>query len=196
MEEITLIREAQQGSVESFNALVLYYQTSVYNVAYRLIGESDVAADATQEAFISAYNHLPQFRGGSFKSWLMRIVTNACYDEMRRRKRRPAVSLEDLSDNPGAQLISPTETPESAAQRAALNRVIQDCLGGLSEDHRLVAILSDVQNYDYQEIADITRVSIGTVKSRLSRARQRLRDCLQGAGELLPETYRLNIVKD
>src|SRR5262245_30534664 len=110
MEEITLIREAQQGSVESFNALVLYYQTSVYNVAYRLIGESDVAADATQEAFISAYNHLPQFRGGSFKSWLMRIVTNACYDEMRRRKRRPAVSLEDLSDNPGAQLISPTET--------------------------------------------------------------------------------------
>ena len=196
MDDSTLIHEAQQGSVESFNALVLQYQTSVYNVAYRLIGDSEVAADATQEAFISAYNHLPQFRGGSFKSWLMRIVTNACYDEMRRRKRRPAVSLEDLSDDPETQLVSPTETPESAAQRSALNSVIQDCLGGLSEDHRLVAILSDVQHYDYQEIANITRVSVGTVKSRLSRARQRLRDCLQSAGELLPESYRLNNMKD
>src|SRR3954466_5151398 len=109
MDELALIHEAQRGSVDSFNTLVLHYQSSAYNLAYRLIGDADAAADATQEAFISAYGHLPQFRGGSFKSWLLRIVSNACYDEMRRRKRRPALSLDDL---PGEiQLVSQTESP-------------------------------------------------------------------------------------
>src|SRR5215475_13101222 len=98
MDELALIKEAHRGHVESFNTLVLHYQVSVFNLAYRLIGETDAAADATQEAFISAYGHLSQFRGGSFKSWLMRIVTNSCYDELRRRKRRPSMSLDD-SDN-------------------------------------------------------------------------------------------------
>jgi RNA polymerase sigma-70 factor, ECF subfamily len=190
MDELALIHEAQRGSVESFNTLVLHYQSSAYNLAYRLIGDTDAAADATQEAFISAYGHLPQFRGGSFKSWLMRIVTNACYDELRRRKRRPAVSLDDL---PGeVQLVSTAESPEHTVQRNALSRVIQDCLDALSSDQRLVSVLCDVQGYDYQQIAEIAQVSLGTVKSRISRARHNLRDCLQGAGELLPESYRLN----
>ncbi len=192
MDEQALIREAQHGNVNSFNSLVLYYQGSAYNLAYRLIGEPDAAADATQEAFIAAYNHLPQFRGGTFKAWLMRIVTNACYDEMRRRKRRPAVSLDEMTDAGEVQLISPSESLESTAQRNALNRIIQDCLDGLSDDHRLVTVLCDVQGYDYQEIAAIARLSLGTVKSRISRARQHLRDCLQGAGELLPDAYRLD----
>ncbi len=190
MDELALIQEAQRGDVDSFNTLVLHYQGSAYNLAYRLIGESEAAADATQEAFISAYGHLPQFRGGSFKSWLLRIVTNACYDELRRRKRRPALSLDDLPTE--VQLVSPAESPEHAAQRKALSQVIQDCLDGLSTDQRLVTVLCDVHDYDYQEIAEIAQISLGTVKSRLSRARQHLRDCLQDAGELLPESYRLN----
>ena len=191
MDELALIRDAQGGKVESFNTLVLAYQSSVYNLAYRLIGDSEIAADATQEAFIAAYGHLASFRGGSFKAWLMRIVTNACYDEMRRRKRRPTVSLDNPDDEQEIQLVSTSDSPETLAQRNALNRVIQDCLDGLPDDQRLAAILCDVQGYDYQEIASIARVSLGTVKSRISRARQRLRDCLQGAGELLPESYRL-----
>jgi len=192
MDELALIQEAQRGEVDSFNTLILHYQTSAYNLAYRLMGETDGASDATQEAFISAFAHLPQFRGGSFKSWLMRIVTNACYDELRRRKRRPAVSLDDLSSNADEQFSSHSENPESVVQRDALNRAIQDCLDGLPFDQRIVTVLCDVQGYDYQEIATITHISLGTVKSRISRARQRLRDCLQGAGELLPESYRLN----
>jgi RNA polymerase sigma-70 factor (ECF subfamily) len=192
MDELALIQEAQRGEVDSFNTLILHYQTSAYNLAYRLMGETDSASDATQEAFISAYAHLPQFRGGSFKSWLMRIVTNACYDELRRRKRRPAVSLDDLSSNADEQFSSHSENPESVVQRDALNRAIQDCLDGLPFEQRVVTVLCDVQGYDYQEIATITHISLGTVKSRISRARQRLRDCLQGAGELLPESYRLN----
>jgi RNA polymerase sigma-70 factor (ECF subfamily) len=192
MDELALIHEAQHGNVSSFNTLILHYQSSAYNLAYRLIGEPDAAADATQEAFISAYAHIMQFRGGSFKSWLMRIVTNACYDELRRRKRRPAVSLDDPGADTELQLVSPGEGPESLAQLNALNRIIQDCLDGLPSEQRLVTVLCDVQGYDYQEIAAIAQVSLGTVKSRISRARQRLRDCLQDAGELLPESYRLN----
>src|SRR5215468_9660727 len=134
MDELALIRDAQRGDVESFNTLVLHYQSSVYNLAYRLTGEADSAADASQEAFISAYGHLSQFRGGSFKSWLMRIVTNACYDEMRRRKRRPSLSLDDPTSETELQLISTGDGPETVAQRNALNRVIQDCLDGLPDE--------------------------------------------------------------
>jgi RNA polymerase sigma-70 factor (ECF subfamily) len=192
MDELALIREAQKGNVESFNTLVLHHQTSVFNLAYRLTGESESAADATQEAFISAYGHLSQFRGGSFKSWLMRIVTNTCYDELRRRKRRPSISLDDPDNGSAERLISPAESPEATVQRNALNRAIQDCLDDLSDEQRLVTVLCDVQGYDYQEISQIASISLGTVKSRISRARQRLRDCLQAAAELLPESYRLN----
>jgi RNA polymerase sigma-70 factor, ECF subfamily len=194
MDENALIQRAQRGDVEAFNRLVLQFQSNVYNLAYRLTGEPESAADATQDAFISAFNHLNQFRGGSFKSWLLRIVTNIVYDERRRQKRRPAVSLDELAGESEAEprLVGTTEGPETTAQRNALNRVIQDCLDGLNDEQRVVAVLADVQGYDYQEISDIARVPLGTIKSRLSRARQNLRDCLQGAGELLPEIYRLH----
>jgi len=118
MDEPALIRQAQDGDLNAFNRLVLEYQTQVYNLAYRIMGDEDSAADAAQEAFISAYKHLGYYRGGSFKAWLLRIVTNACYDELRRRKRRPAASLEALAvvetgpDADGeAQLVSEAESP-------------------------------------------------------------------------------------
>ncbi|MEK7326148.1 MAG: sigma-70 family RNA polymerase sigma factor, partial [Chloroflexota bacterium] len=116
MDEPALIQHAQRGDLDSFNRLVLEYQSLVYNLAYRIMGDGDSASDATQEAFISAYKNIRSYRGGSFKGWLMRIVTNACYDELRRRKRRPAASLEALSvvetgpDADGeAQLVSEAE---------------------------------------------------------------------------------------
>jgi RNA polymerase sigma-70 factor (ECF subfamily) len=194
VDELALIQAAQHGDVDSFNTLVLAYQTRAYNLAYRLISEPDAAADATQEAFIAAYNNLRQFRGGSFKAWLMRIVTNACYDELRRRKRRPVISTEELeNDGSDGHLVSePEGSPEHIVDQHALGQAIQDCLDGLNADYRLVTVLSDIQGYEYREIAEIARVSLGTVKSRLSRARQHLRDCLQGVGELLPDMYRLN----
>lgn len=193
MDEVALIEQAQQGDVTAFNRLVLHYQESIYNVAYRVMGEPQAAEDATQDAFISAYNSLGRFRGGSFKSWLMRIATNACYDELRRRKRRPQTSLEQLTeDNESfAFLRSPQEGPEGTQQRLELVRAIEDCLQTLPDDQRITAVLGDVEGYNYQEIADITSVSLGTVKSRMSRARSKLRDCLQGFQELLPANYRL-----
>jgi RNA polymerase sigma-70 factor (ECF subfamily) len=198
MDEPALIREAQRGDLDAFNRLVLEYQTPVYNLAYRIMGEGDSAADAAQEAFLSAHQHLHHYRGGSFKAWLMRIVTNACYDELRRRKRRPAVSLEALTvvgEGPDAgseaALISRDESPEDHAERAELAQAIQDCLNRLPDDMRVVAVLCDVQGLDYAEIAASIGAALGTVKSRLSRARARLRDCLQGVRELLPAAFRL-----
>jgi len=198
MDEPALILEAQRGDLDAFNRLVLDYQTPVYNLAYRIMGEGDSAADAAQETFISAHKNLHHYRGGSFKAWLMRIVTNACYDELRRRKRRPAASLEALTVVPEgpdadseASLASKDESPEDHAERVELARAIQDCLNRLPDDMRTVAVMCDVQGMDYAEIADNIGAALGTVKSRLSRARARLRDCLQGVRELLPAAFRL-----
>jgi RNA polymerase sigma factor (sigma-70 family) len=200
MDEPSLIRDAQRGDLEAFNRLVLAHQSRVYNLAYRIIGETDAAADATQDAFLSAYRNLRGYRGGSFVGWLLRIVTNACYDELRRRKRRPAISLEMLEeadagpdpveDAPGS-LTSVQERPEAAVERTELARAIQDCLDHLPLEFRTVAILADVQGYDYREIAEVVSTPVGTVKSRLARARLRLRDCLQRFRELLPAAFRL-----
>jgi RNA polymerase sigma-70 factor (ECF subfamily) len=194
MDEEALIKKAQKGDIAAFNRLVLHYQEAVYNVAYRIMGEPQSAEDATQEAFISAYHALNSFRGGSFKSWLMRIATNACYDELRRRKRRPQTSLDKLTDENESfvYLRSADDSPEVAQQRLEVMHAIEDCLRALPDDQRITAVLCDVEGYDYQEIAGITGVSLGTVKSRMSRARARLRECLQEVKELLPASYRLS----
>jgi len=198
VDESALIRQAQHGDLEAFNRLILVYQNQVYNLAYRLMGDSASAADATQEAFISAFRGLRRYRGGSFRAWLLRIVRNACYDEFRRRKRRPATSLDTLSpfsDGPepdgSTALISSHEEPEAAAEGAELTQAIEDCLKRLPPDYRTVTVLVDIQGYDYREAATVVGKPIGTIKSRLSRARARLRDCLQEYRELLPSAFRL-----
>jgi RNA polymerase sigma-70 factor (ECF subfamily) len=194
MDEASLIKQAQDGDVSAYNTLVLHYQDRLYNLAYRIIGEPDAAADATQEAFISAYKALRRFRGGNFKAWLMRIVTNACYDELRRRKRRPQSSLDELTElNESSPLLVSQNSPgpEDHQQNVELVQAIQRCLEELTDEQRTAAVLCDVEGYDYSEIADIMSTSLGTVKSRLSRARAKLRDCLQGTAELLPSEYRL-----
>ena len=195
MNEESLIQQAQGGYVVAFNRLVVQYQELVFNVAYRIMGDPAVAEDVTQETFITAYQSLRSFRGGSFKSWLMRVATNRCYDELRRRKRRPQSSLDEIMDENEsfAFLRSPQDGPEVHRQRVELALVIERCLKDLPDDQRIVTVLGDVEGYDYQEIANITRVSLGTVKSRISRARAKLRDCLQSVGgELLPAAYRLD----
>jgi len=194
MDETSLIAAAQQGRVDAFNELVLAYQQQVYNLAYRILGDPASAADAAQETFISAFQSLARFRGGSFKSYLLRIVSNRCYDELRRRKRRPTVSFEDFDEvdeeaNPA--LINGHEGPEEHTERQEMARVIQAGIETLSPDQRITLVLSDVQGLSYQEIAETTDVSLGTVKSRLARARGKLRDYLRSQGELLPARYRL-----
>jgi RNA polymerase sigma-70 factor (ECF subfamily) len=193
--EPQLIRQAQHGDLDAFNALVLHYQDRAYTVAYRIMSDPASAADATQEAFITAFRRLDTYRGGSFKAWLLRIVTNTCYDELRRRKRRPATSIDDL---PGAELDDgpalpdDAPTPEQVAQQSELNQAIQDCINSLGEAQRIILVLCDIEELSYQEVAGIAGVKVGTVESRLSRARVSVRDCLQTFQELLPAAFRLN----
>jgi RNA polymerase sigma factor (sigma-70 family) len=192
-EELRFVEAARRGDVESFNALVRLYEGRVYNLCYRMLGDADSAADAAQEAFLSAYRNLRAFRGGSFRSWLLRIATNACYDTLRARKRRPSVSLDagadDEDDASPLQLPDPSESPDETALRRELAGAIQQGLAALPEDQRAVLILSDIEGLSYEEIAVVTGANLGTVKSRLSRGRARLRDVLR-AGELLPARYR------
>lgn len=194
-EELGLIETAQSGDLDAFNALVLRYQDAVYGVALRIMGDPHRAADAAQEAFITAYRRLETFRGGNFKSWILRIATNQCYDELRRLKRRPATSMQDLPDadsDDGPALPDDADTPEEAMQQRELNRAIAQCIEGLGDDQRAVLVLSDVEGMSYQEVAEITGANLGTIKSRLSRARAAVRDCLQSVQELLPSAFRLS----
>lgn len=192
-EEQRLVEAGQRGDVDAFNQLVRLYETRVYNLCFRMLGDPDLAADVTQDSFISAYRNLAKFRGGMFRSWLLRIATNACYDALRARKRRRVTSLQAMSEDEdggtGFELPDNSESPDEFALRRELGIAIQRGLEALPEDQRVVVILSDVQGMAYEEIAEVTGANLGTVKSRLSRGRARLRDILK-AGELLPSKFR------
>lgn len=195
MDEQALILSALHGDMDAANRLVLAYQDIVYNTAYRIMGEGDSADDATQEAFISMYQKLHTYRGGSFKSWMLRIVTNTCYDELRRRKRRPVTALEPENED-GDRIDSPSwmadekQNPEDDYETAELNMAIKHCLDELDDSFRMVVVLVDISGEDYESVSKAIKKPLGTVKSRLSRARQKLQECLQGFWELLPGKFR------
>ena len=198
MDESDLIQTAQHGDLDSFNTLILHYQDLVFHTALRILGDEDLAADAAQEAFISAFRSINSFRGGSFKAWLMRTVTNACYDELRRQKRRPTTPLEpDATRADGEEMDSPrwladpNMTPAEQSEANELEHAIQHCLDTLPTEFRTVVVLADIQGLDYSEVATAVRVPLGTIKSRLARARLRLRECLRSFEELLPSSFRL-----
>ncbi|NOT04812.1 MAG: sigma-70 family RNA polymerase sigma factor [Anaerolineales bacterium] len=196
MDETALIHSAQNGDLDSFNTLILHYQDSVFHTALRILGDEDLAEDAAQEAFISAFRSISTFRGGSFKAWLMRTVTNACYDELRRQKRRPTTPLEpETSDGEEMDspkwLADPNMTPAERSEADELEHAVQHCLDALPMEFRTVVVMADIQGMDYSEVATASKVPLGTIKSRLARARLRLRECLRGFEELLPSSYRL-----
>ncbi len=195
MDERGMIAAAQQGDVPAFNQLVRTYQGIVYHTAFRMLGDSDAAADAAQDTFVSAYKNLRSFRGGSFKAWLLRIVTNSCYDQLRVKQRKPTASLDALlldPDNPAPGLgETREESPQDHAERAELSSIIQKGLQTMPMEQRATLVLSDIDGFAYEEIAQITGTNVGTVKSRLSRARAHLREFLLAQEELLPSSYRL-----
>lgn len=195
MDEQGCIRAAQKGDTAAFNQLVREHQSLVYRTAFRVLGDQPSAEDATQDAFVSAFKHIKSFRGGSFKGWLLRIVTNTCYDQLRVKQRRPVASLDALlldpdDPAPGMDRAAP-DTPEDAAERQELNAAIQKGLLTLAPDQRITLVLVDIEGLDYEQVASATGTNIGTVKSRLSRARSHLRDFLVNQEELVPARYRL-----
>ena len=180
MDEQTLIYSAQRGNLEAFNELVLLYQDFLFRIAMNVLGDEEAAADATQQAFISAFCNLRFFRGGSLRSWLSRITVNACYDELRRIVRTKDVPLQVYDQEgdkmgPSLWLSDPEPSPEARAEMNELLDTIQACLQALPEHYRLAAQLVDLEGFSYEEAANALDVPTGTVKSRLARARNHLR---------------------
>jgi RNA polymerase sigma-70 factor (ECF subfamily) len=185
-EDSRLVTLSQEGNLAAFNALVETYQGQVYNLCWRMLGLRQAAEDAAQEAFLSAYLNIRRFRGPSFRAWLLRIAANAATDELRRRRRRPQVSLEApiSSSDTALDLPDPSAGPEEWALRCEETSHIQAALLTLPLEQRLTVILSDVQGLSYEEVGQAMGSSLGTVKSRLSRGRARLRRYLLEQGEL------------
>ena len=177
-----LVRAAQRGDLDAYNRLVRAYERQAYAVALRLMRRPELAEDATQDAFIQAYRALDTFRGGYFRAWLLRIVTNRCYDMLRSATRRAADSLDDqiFEAEPHWSSVAAPDDPVGAATRAELGRLLEGALAKLPDDQRLTVVLCDVQGYAYEEAAEIMGVALGTVKSRLSRARSALREVVRG----------------
>jgi len=199
-DEEKLIVRSQQGDISAFNQLVLHHQQVVYNTVFRLLGDYDTAADVTQEAFISAFRAIHTYRGKSlFRTWLLRISTNLACDHWRRIRRHPSESLEAVADEEESYTPSLIEAlaqtgsdsnPEENLLTQELQELIQRGLQELSLDQRTVIVLCDIEGLSYEEIAEATQTTLGTVRSRLSRARADLRLYLSQHKELLPRDYR------
>jgi len=183
MDEQMLIEAAQRGDVTAFNPLVEQHQQQVYAVARRIVRDDEAAADVTQEAFIKAFRNLHSFHGGSFRAWLLRIVTNGCYDHLRRQKVRFALSLEEMATSFDGDVNLPVqaEEPERVIIRRELGERLIQAINRLPVPLRIVLVLSDVEGLSYPEIAEAIDIPVGTVKSRLSRARAAVRDELIAA---------------
>jgi len=187
-----LVSLSKDGNLDAFNSLVERYQGAVYNLCLRLIGERGAAEDATQEAFLSAFRSIERFEGGSFRSWIFRIAANESKDELRRRGRRPAVSLQAPGEDDVAFDLPDTgETAPEQAERRAVADGIQGALLALPFDQRQAVLLSDLHGYHYEEIARMTGSNVGTVKSRIHRGRERLRAMLLEQPELFGRARRL-----
>lgn len=181
---------AKNGDLTAFNELVVEHQTLVYNLSYRMLGQAQAAEDVTQEAFVSAWRNIHTFRGEAFRPWLLRIAANLCRDELRRRGRRPSSSLENVLEAGVPEPPDDDPTPDDSVLTSELRGRLQAALQQLPEDQRTAIVLCDVEGLDYNEIAAVMKTSLGTVKSRIARARLKMRELMQREPELLPGRYR------
>ena len=205
-DEEQLIVRSQRGDIDAFNYLVLHYQQSAYGVAYRMLGDTELAADVTQDVFIAAFRNIHSFRpGSSFRAWLLRIASNMACDYWRRMQRHPQDSLDVLADEDEmhsiedlSALVAPGQevNPEEYVLTQELQEAIQSGLATLPLEQREAVVLCDIEGLTYEEIATATQTSLGTVRSRIARGRARLRKYLYKHRELLPRNYRLSTDRD
>lgn len=185
--------------MDAFNQLVMNYQDMLYRIALRIVHDECIAEDALQEAMIHAFRHIKSFRGGNFKSWLARVTVNASYDELRRGKRHNGIPLE-LFTSEGEEVESPdwmrdpATGPEERAEQSELRSALHQCIKSLVPDYRLMVILVDMEGMSYEEAALVAHVPVGTVKSRLARARMQIRKSLRSYRSLLPAFYQMDMM--
>jgi len=182
--DLILIERARDGDLDAFNDLVVLYQDQMFALIVRMVPDRDQASDCVQEAFFSAFRHLSGFRGGTVRSWLNRIAVNAAMDIQRARKRRPAQPYPELEDESWQPKAGEEADPVQTALTTERHKALTAALATITDDQRAAIVLYDVEGYDYAEIASMTGVSLGTVKSRIHRGRLALRDRLLDRMEL------------
>lgn len=197
--EITLlIQKAQKGDTNAFGTLVASYEKFIFNVACKMFSNSEDAADIAQEALIKAYKNIDKFDfNSSFSTWLYRITVNACIDEMRRRKGKDNISI-DAEDEESGLTLQIEDTSLGAEERVIQNETVSEvrmAIDKLSEEHKTVIILRDLQDMTYEQVAETLNLSIGTVKSRLARARKSLKDIILKDREQKENVLRQRIKK-
>jgi RNA polymerase sigma-70 factor (ECF subfamily) len=200
LHESELILKCKNGNVEAFEELVLKYQRQIYTVAYRFMGNHEDASDLAQEAFIKAYKSIDRFRGeSSLKTWLYHIVANVCRDELRKRKKGQVLSLDAPISTEEGEITRQTEdwtyAPDLIYESKEAQYFIQEAINQLTPEYKEVIILREIQGFSYEEIARHLGCSLGTIKSRLNRARKAMRDLLIKRRELFVDQYRLKQVK-
>ena len=183
-DEQAVVARATAGDRGAFAQLMEHYQSACYGLAWRLLGDSELAADATQDAFVHAYDAIGRFRGGVFRSWLLRITANASYDILRRAQRRPTTALPEPEEGQAELPDAAAPNPVAEAVRSELYRHLDQALRRLPDDQRTAVVLCDVYGMDYNEVAAATNSALGTVKSRIHRGRLRLRELMAGHREL------------
>jgi RNA polymerase sigma-70 factor (ECF subfamily) len=198
LDEQILIQSTRRGDLQAFNLLIDRYQDLLFSIALRILGDEDSAADATQVAWISAYRKINGFRGGHLRIWLVRVVVNACYDELRRRHRRHEVPLQEVNLDgreieSAAWLVDPAPGVEERMDAEEFERVMHECLQSLTLVYRTMLVLVDIEGLSYEEAASAAGVPLGTVRSRMARARMALRQRLQETADLLPTRQRFQI---
>ena len=183
-----VIRSVLDGNINDFEQLVTAYEKNVYNLALRMVGDPDDAADITQETFIKAYRALGSFRGDSkFSVWLYRIVSNVCLDFLRSRNRRPTVSLsveDDDGEDTQLDVADESQSPELLLDRKLTRESVRRGLDSLPPDYRQILLLREIQGFSYEEISKALHLEVGTVKSRIFRARKRLCSFLINDGNI------------
>jgi RNA polymerase sigma-70 factor, ECF subfamily len=182
--DLILLERARDGDLGAFNDLVVLYQDQLFALVVRMVPDRDQASDAVQEAFFSAFRNLTSFRGGSVKSWLNRICVNAAMDTQRARKRRPVQPYPELEDETWQPPAGAEADPERTALDTERTHALSAALAQITTDQRAALVLYDIEGYDYAEIADMTGVSLGTVKSRIHRGRLAMRALLEDRMEL------------
>lgn len=182
--DMILLDRAREGDLNAFNDLVVVYQDMLFALIVRMVPDRDSASDAVQEAFFSAYRNMAGFRGGSVKSWLSRIAINAAMDAQRLKKRRPADPYPELEDDTWQPPADASADPVTTSLAAERHHTLNAALARITPDQRTAIVLYDVEGYDYAEIAELTNVSVGTVKSRIHRGRLALRELLRNRMDL------------
>jgi RNA polymerase sigma-70 factor, ECF subfamily len=182
--DLILLQRAREGDLAAFNDLVVAYQDMLFALVVRMVPDRDSASDAVQEAFFSAYRNMAGFRGGSVKSWLSRISINAAMDAQRLKKRRPADPYPEFEDDTWQPPAGPAADPVTTALTAERHRTLNRAMAQITNDQRTAIVLYDVEGFDYAEIAELTSVSVGTVKSRIHRGRLALRSLLHDRMDL------------